>query len=54
MIVHCKECKHNEDGNCVHPKNTPRIYLGEEGMYEYYLEVSDEHYCSYGERNRNG
>ena len=51
-IVKCKDCKHYDCGECLHPENISHSY-DEEYVYEHYIYVSPEHFCSYGERKED-
>ena len=41
-VVRCKECKHCQDGHCNHF-----------GYFSYAPQVSEDDFCSYGERKGN-
>lgn len=49
-VVRCGECKHNERGDCVHSNNVSHSYDCDWNCYDHHLSVSEEHFCSYGER----
>lgn len=49
-VIRCGKCKHNECGDCVHPNNVSHSYDYEWNCYNHHLSVSEEHFCSYGER----
>lgn len=49
-VVYCKGCKYNENNICIHPDNITHSYDCEENIYDHYINVYSDHFCSYGER----
>lgn len=49
-VVRCKECKYNDRGDCIHPDNVSHSYDCDWNCYEHHLSISDDHFCSHGER----
>jgi hypothetical protein len=49
-VVRCMNCKHNDNGDCIHPDNITHSYDSEWNEYDHYISIYSDHYCSYGER----
>lgn len=52
-IVFCKECKYSDKGVCTHIENITHSYDCDDNVYDHYIYVSPEHFCSYGVRGDN-
>ena len=49
-VVRCKDCKYGENGVCTHIENITHSYDCDDNVYDQYIYVSPEHFCSYGDR----
>ena len=49
-VVRCKDCKYFNYGVCACSENITHSYDYDDYVYDHYIYVSPEHFCSYGER----